>query len=641
MSATSDVLAKAMHYLTSLPRWSKRAVVMTIDLALLVISSWLAFFLRLGEWIPIDFRYGYFLAGALAVMLPCFILTGVYNAIFRYAGMGAMRTLARAFLAYTTAMVIIFMIYSIDGIPRTLAIIQPILFFIFLALSRILFRYLLIDLIGRRNFGGNLKILLVYGAGRLGQQIVTSLRGDFGMRVIAYIDDDIRLKGQKLDGLKVYHTDDFERIVAKEDVTDVVLALPNITRRRRSEIVAELGRSRVNVSTLPPAAEIIGGQLSIDDIRPLEIDDLLGRLPVRPNELLMARTIRGKSVLVTGAGGSIGSELCRQIAKCWPECLVLFELNEPALYHIERELLAMIGEGSVPACKVVPILGTVTDSEKLVDVVRQFEIDTIYHAAAYKHVPLVEANPIAAIRNNVLGTYTVAQAARECKISDMILISTDKAVRPTNVMGATKRAAEQILQSFAQRRSHPRFSMVRFGNVLGSSGSVVPLFRKQIVAGGPVTITHRDIVRYFMTIPEAASLVIQAGGLAKGGEVFVLDMGEPVRIYELAKTMIHLSGREVRDKDHPDGDIEIVEIGLRPGEKLFEELLIGADSRPSAHSQIMTAREGHLPLEEVEELVGKLQALRDPAEAIEVLGLFVPEFHHMRDNAGHQAVAEQ
>lgn len=639
LKTTNDLLVSAVNFLTGLPRWAKRVVVFLVDWLLLAISTWMAFFLRLGEWIPADYRMGlYLLCGTLAVA-PVFALAGVYHAIFRYAGMGVMRTLARAFLIYSAAMIAIFMVYSVDGIPRTVAIIQPIMFFMMLVMTRILFRYLLIDLVGRSLFGGVTKVVLIYGAGRLGQQIAMSLRGDFGMRVVGYLDDDVRLRGQKLDGHRVHLISEVERVIAREGVTDIVLALPNISRRRRSEIVSDLGKLRVKVSTLPPAGEILGGNVSVTDIRPLEIEDLLGRQPVQANQLLMARTIRGKSVLVTGAGGSIGSELCRQILANEPRRLVLFEISEPALYQIERELDAEMNGAGAAICEVVPVLGSVVEGEKVFDTLTEFEVDTVYHAAAYKHVPLVEANPIAAIRNNVLGTYKVAQAASQRGISDMILISTDKAVRPTNVMGATKRAAEQILQGMASGKSTPRFSMVRFGNVLGSSGSVVPLFRKQIVEGGPITVTHRDIMRFFMTIPEAASLVIQAGGLARGGEVFVLDMGEPVKIYELARTMVNLSGMEVRDGVNPDGDIEIVEVGLRTGEKLFEELLIGGDPKSTAHPQIMMAREGHLSKAVITELVEKIASLRSPAEAIALLGLFVPEFHHMRDNDGQQSAA--
>lgn len=636
----NDVVVSALHKLTRLPRWSKRLVVAAIDLALLAISVWLAYFLRLGVWVPWGEGIRLVLVGAVLFMLPSFVLGGVYHAIFRFAGMGMMRTLVRAFVPYTAAMIALFMVYSIDGIPRTIALIQPILFFLMLALVRIFFRYLLLDLVGRSLFGGSVKNVLIYGAGRLGQQAAASLRGDFGMRVVGYIDDDRRLGGQKLDGCRVYWSQDLDRVVDREGVTDIVLALPNTSRRRRSEIIASLSHHLVKVSTLPPAGEIVGGSVAVTDIRPLDVEDLLGRQQVQPNDQLMARTIRGKNVLVTGAGGSIGSELCRQIVRNRPGKLVLCELSEPALYHIERELSRLITTGTFPPFPLVPVLCSVTDGEAICALIADEEIATIFHAAAYKHVPLVEANPLAAVRNNIIGTYTVARAALDCGASDMILVSTDKAVRPTNVMGATKRAAEQILQAMTGLRSTLQLSMVRFGNVLDSSGSVVPLFRDQILAGGPVTLTHRDIVRYFMTIPEAASLVIQAGGLAKGGEVFVLDMGEPVRIFELARTMIQLSGLSIRDAQHPDGDIEIVEVGLRPGEKLYEELLIGKDAQVSAHPQIMTAKEHHLPLEAVEDILERFAEVKSSVEVLALLHEMVPEFDHRRDELAVQTIAK-
>lgn len=640
LSSANDLVVVALRRVTQLPRWAKRTLVVIIDFVILVVSVWLAYFLRLGIWTPFGEGPGLVLLGAVVFALPSFGLTGVYNAIFRFAGMGMMRTLAGAFIPYTIAMIAVFMVYSIEGIPRTIALIQPILFFLMLATVRIFFRYLLLDLVGRSMFGGNTKIVLIYGAGRLGQQAASSLRGDFGLRVVGYIDDDRKLRGQRLDGGPIHWSQDLDSVIMHQRVTDIVLALPNISRRRRVDIIASLSHHHVKVSTLPPAGEIVGGNISISDIRPLDVEDLLGRPPVKADSKLVARTITGNTVLVTGAGGSIGSELCRQIARNGPAKLVLCELSEPALYRIEREIDGLIKAGIVPDCNLVPVLCSVTDEDTIREVVTREEVATIFHAAAYKHVPLVESNPLAAIRNNILGTYVVARAAVACGVKDMILISTDKAVRPTNVMGATKRAAEQVLQALAKDRRGVRFSMVRFGNVLDSSGSVVPLFRDQIAAGGPVTLTHRDIIRYFMTIPEAASLVIQAGGLAEGGEVFVLDMGEPVRIYDLAQTMIRLSGLTVKDQAHPEGDIEIVEVGLRPGEKLYEELLIGDGVQTSAHPQIMMAHEPHLSVELVDDVVTRLMAVRSREEALHLLHEMVPEFDHRRDDLPANAVAK-
>lgn len=623
------VLLSILKAMVGLPRWLKRLLVAATDTALIAGSVWIAFFLRLGTWMPWGWETRTVLLAAAGFALPIFILTGVYSAIFRYAGMGMIRTLARAFVIFSFAMVGLFMIYSIDGIPRTIAIIQPIVLFLSLIASRLFVRYLLIDLIAYFGFGGSIKNVLIYGAGRLGQQAASSLRSEAGIRVVGFIDDDERLAGQKLDGHRVFSTQDLNQLLTKMEVTDIVLALSSISRRRRREIIDLLDDHQVKVTTLPPAAEIVGGTISVNDIRPLEVEDLLGRQPVQPNELLMARTIVGKSVLVTGAGGSIGSELCRKIAANAPARLVMCDVSEAALYQIEREIGELLAGNGVD---VVPALVSVNDRPAIEQLIQEHGVRTIFHAAAYKHVPLVEANVVAAVRNNVLGTYSVARAALSGGVSDMILVSTDKAVRPTNVMGATKRAAEQILQALAAAQSETCFSMVRFGNVLGSSGSVVPLFREQIHSGGPVTLTHRDILRYFMTIPEAASLVIQAGGLAKGGEVFVLDMGEPVRIFELAQTMIRLSGLSIRDAQHPEGDIEIVEIGLRPGEKLYEELLIGENAETSQHPQIMMAHERHLPLETLERLLERLTLEVSPAKAIDILREIVPEFDHRRDD---------
>jgi FlaA1/EpsC-like NDP-sugar epimerase len=421
-------------------------------------------------------------------------------------------------------------------------------------------------------------------------------------------------------------------VIERQRATDILLALPSISRQQRNAIVNEISKLPVYVKTLPQVSDMVDGSVSFSDIRDLDIEDLLGREPVAPNQLLLGRTIVGKSVLVTGAGGSIGSELCRQIVRIGARRLVLYEISEFALYAIDQELAALKAELGRENIEIVAALGSVTDAQRLAFIFERWQPDTVYHAAAYKHVPLVEANPVEGVRNNIIGTFEVVNAAHIANVSDFILISTDKAVRPTNVMGATKRGAEQILQAFADKPGRTKFSMVRFGNVLGSSGSVVPLFRQQIEAGGPVTVTHRDVTRYFMTIPEAAGLVIQAGGLAKGGEVFVLDMGEPVRIIDLARTMIQLSGLTVRDELNPAGDIAIAEVGLRPGEKLYEELLIGESPTPTKHERIMMAREKFLPWGELLALLHALRKCRDREETINLLGQLVPEFEHRRDN---------
>ena len=426
-----------------------------------------------------------------------------------------------------------------------------------------------------------------------------------------------------------------EEIVAAKAVDTILLALPGASRQRRAQIVDDLRHLNLHVRTLPNISELAEGRVSVTDLREVQIEDLLGRDPVVPNELLLARTIVGKSVLITGAGGSIGSELCRQIAANGAARLILFEMCEFSLYRIERELALAKAEQGWRKLEIVPVLGTVLDADRLAWVFARWQPETVFHAAAYKHVPLVEQNPVEGMRNNVLGTHEVVRAAEAAGTANFTLVSTDKAVRPTNVMGATKRGAEQIVQAAAHRSkdgvSNTRFSIVRFGNVLGSSGSVVPLFRQQIEAGGPITLTHRDVTRFFMTIPEAAQLVVQAGGMARGGEIFVLDMGEPVRIMELARAMVELSGLTIRDEAHPEGDIAISEVGLRPGEKLHEELLIGSAPLSTIHKRIMMAHENYLPSKRLNALIADLRTQRDRVKVLARLRDLVPEFQHDAD----------
>ena len=626
------IVTSILEKLAGISRWQKQAIVLLLDAALCVQSIWIAYSLRIGVWVYWDLAIQKLALAAILFMLPVFYFTGVYNAIFRYAGSGMMKTLVRAFILYSVLMVILFSVIGLAGVPRTVGAIQPIIFFILVGFSRVTARYLMIDILGRNRFGGTVKNVLVYGAGNAGQQLAASMRSEPAMRLLGYVDDDKRLDGQKLDGDKVYWSGELPAIIEKYEISDILLALPNITRKKRRLIVDQIQRFKVHVKTLPKMKEIMEGQVSFTDIRELEIEDLLGREPVTPNELLLGRTIVGKTVFVSGAGGSIGSELCRQIAKIGARKLVLFEQSEFSLYSIEKELRDFVADNAVQDLEIIPVLGSVTDAARLAEVFAALRPDTVFHAAAYKHVPLVESNPVEGIRNNILGTFELVSAAHAQKISDFILISTDKAVRPTNIMGATKRGAEQIVQSFSEKKGNTRFSMVRFGNVLGSSGSVVPLFRQQIEQGGPITLTHRDVTRYFMTIPEAALLVIQAGGMAKGGEVFVLDMGKSVRISDLATTMVQLSGLSVRDESNPDGDIEIQEIGLRPGEKLYEELIIGNDPKATVHKRIMMAHENHLAWEDLDGLLGQIRQCRDSFETVKLLNILVPEFDHARDN---------
>lgn len=621
-------LVRRLETLNQSSRLAKRAVVLSSDIVLVALSVWLAYFLRLGYWSLMYASLPEAVGLALLLFIPISMASGVYNAIFRYAGIGMFRTIARALVFYLIAMTFVFTVVTIDGVPRTIGLIQPLALGVMMIWSRITVRYLFLTLMGQHGYRGRIRRLLIYGAGAGGQSLAISIRHVPEFKIVGFVDDDARLDGQKLDGVHIYARAPIVDIIENQQVTDVLLAMPSASRSRRREIIDDLSHLEVNVLTLPSASEVVGGNISFSDIRPIEIEDLLGREQVVPHEFLLGRTIVGKTVLVTGAGGSIGSELCRQIREIGAKRLILLDSSEFALYSIDQELSGL--EGS--EVEIVPTLGSVTDRQLLQEIFVRERIETVFHAAAYKHVPLVQQNPIEAIQNNVMGTWYLAQIAREHNVADFILISTDKAVRPTNVMGATKRVAEQIIQSFADSSTNSRYSMVRFGNVLGSSGSVVPLFQSQIAKGGPVTLTHRDITRYFMTIPEAANLVIQAGGMASGGEVFVLDMGKPVKIFELARTMINLSGLSVRDRHNPAGDIEIVETGLRPGEKLHEELLIGENAVGTTHERIMKAHETQLEWPQLSTLLEELGSCRDDDCAIAILEAVVPEFVNRRDN---------
>ncbi|WP_066254011.1 polysaccharide biosynthesis protein [Hydrogenophaga flava] len=576
----------------AMPRPAKRVVVLSVDAALCILTVWLSYYLRLGEWVKLSgdsyWQPMWAVGVSLLLALPIFVVNGFYRAIFRYTGLSALQTILKATAVYGLLFATVFTAYGVDGVPRTVGLIQPMLLLLTVGASRMLARFWLGGLYRNQLRMVALPRVLIYGAGNAGRQLAAAMANSHEMRVVGFLDDDDRLHGHVLNGLSIYSPADLPGLVTSLQVSTVLLAIPSVSRHRRNEMIAQMLRAHVQVRTLPAVSELAQGMVSTSDLRELDIDDLLGREPVAPNHILLGRNITDKVVLVTGAGGSIGSELCRQILSVNPSTLVLIEQSEFALYEIQQELQEKIDDN---ATLLVPVLASVRDAQRLNEIFADWKPDTVYHAAAYKHVPLVEHNPIEGIRNNTLGTLTAARAAAEHGVSDFVLISTDKAVRPTNIMGASKRLAEMALQALAATAPKTRFSMVRFGNVLGSSGSVVPKFRRQIRDGGPITLTHPDITRYFMTIPEAAQLVIQAGAMAKGGDVFVLDMGDPVKIMDLATRMIELSGLCVRDENNPEGDIEIEITGLRPGEKLFEELLIGNNPRPTSHPRIMKAHE--------------------------------------------------
>jgi FlaA1/EpsC-like NDP-sugar epimerase len=581
------LLSSFSEKILELSRGEKRAIAIAVDIVLCLLTVALAYRLRLDAWIfPIGSQWLSYVA-AVVIAIPLFVRFGLYRAIFRYIGWYALSTVTLACALYGAIYSLIFSVIGIDLIPRTTGFLQPILLFIGVGASRAIARFWLGG--GYSAILGNSqkRRVLIYGAGSAGRQLAGGLASSQEMAVVAFVDDDPKLHGSHLNGKLIYPPSRLDKAIDDLAIDDVLLAMPSVSRKRTQEILDSLQGKGVTVRTLPGIFALADGKVTISDLRPIQIEDLLGRDPVPPDPALMSKCITGKTVLVTGAGGSIGSELCRQILAQKPMRLVLLEHSEYNLYAIEQELAALCQ--SDYTVELIAILASATDRLRIEEVFKSHSPDTVYHAAAYKHVPLVEANPGEGLRNNVLGTGTVAELAELYGVKDFVLISTDKAVRPPNIMGASKRLAEMLLQLMAQN-SATRFSMVRFGNVLGSSGSVVPLFRKQIAAGGPVTVTHPEVTRYFMTIPEAAQLVIQAGSMAAGGDVFILDMGEPVKIIDLARRMIELSGLHVK-ADPDDEGVEIKITGLRPAEKLYEELLIGEQPLPTAHKRILRARE--------------------------------------------------
>ena len=605
---------KLAEPILNLPRTAKRFVVLSVDLSLCILTVWLAFYLRLGEFVSLSGATLWPVATSIGTALPIFLVSGLYRAIFRYSGWPALLAVARAVGVYGLLYVAVFTAIGVAGVPRTVGIIQPILLLLFVGASRAIARIWLGDQYQSILKHAARPKALIYGAGTTGRQLAVALANSHEMQVVGFLDADDRLHGHSLNGQPIYSPTDLEMLATTLKISDVLLAMPSLSRRRRNEILNQMRGAPVAVRTLPRVTDLAQGKVSVSDLRELDIDDLLGREPVTPNHILLTKNILGKVVLVTGAGGSIGSELCRQIMAVNPAKLLLIEQSEFALYTIHQELEEKLAElDAGKRAVLVPLLASVQDDDRMREIMSTWHPDTVYHAAAYKHVPLVEHNPVAGIKNNVLGTLRTAQAAAENGVSDFVLISTDKAVRPTNVMGASKRLAEMALQALAAAQvgvggpGGTKFSMVRFGNVLGSSGSVVPKFRQQIREGGPITLTHPEVTRYFMTIPEAAQLVIQAGAMAKGGEAFVLDMGQSVKILDLARRMIELSGLTVKDGPQSDGDIEIEIIGLRPGEKLYEELLIGDDPQSTGHAAIMKASDEYMPWGELE---GKLLALQ-------------------------------
>ncbi len=620
-------------FLIQFPRWflsrsqaTKRAMTLVADFVAAISSLWISFSLWWGvAYVPATEQAWVFLLAPI-VAIPVFIKFGLYRSIIRYIGPQALMTILKATLMYAVLFSLIVLLMNTPGIPKAIYGLNGFLMLIFVAGSRLLARWWFHQANGgfrATNRQGGLPVL-IYGAGEAGAQLASILRMGHELNPVGFIDDNVILHQQQVNDLNVYPFERLTYLMGKYAVYDVLLAMPAESHSKRQEIITRLEPYPVHVRTLPDLMDIAHGRIQVKDIQEVTVADLLGRDMVAPDQNLLHRNVTNKSVMVTGAGGSIGSELCRQILRLSPHTLVLFELNEYALYVIEKELKRAAIQVNTVMPNVVAVLGTVNDQARFEKLCRRLAVETIYHAAAYKHVPMAEKNAGETVRNNIFGTLHCAQAAVAAGVETFVLISTDKAVRPTNIMGATKRFSELILQGIAgdtKQTGDTRFTMVRFGNVLDSSGSVVPLFREQIARGGPVTVTDPDVTRYFMTIPEAAELVIQAGAMGQGGDVFVLDMGESVQIIDLARRMIRLSGFEVKTASHPQGDIEINYTGLRAGEKLFEELLIGNNVSKTEHVKIRRAEEEIIPWQQLASILADLAQAntQDDCEAVRAL----------------------
>ena len=590
-------IIKLINNLLNLSRAVKTIIAISIDFSCCLFSVWFSYYLRLGSLVSLSDRGSNALAYALIISFPIFLIFGLYKNIFRYSGLDSLFNVSKALSLYGVIYATRISILGINGIPRTIGFIQP-LFLLFLVISwRVLMRFILRKLNNKHYAKKDPIKAFVYGSGEAGRQLVKAMQDSQEISILGFLDDDQNKNGCLIDGKRIYSPIKLGNLISKKNISLVLLAIPSITRKRKSEIIKNLLNYKITVRTIPDISNLASGKSLITEFKDLEIDDLLGRIPVEPFKSLMIRNIFSKTILVTGAGGSIGRELCLQIIKDKPKKLLLVEISEYALYSIHEKLKEY---GNINT-ELIPLIGSVQDSQRMERIISIFKPETIFHAAAYKHVPIVEHNLIEGLKNNLLGTYSLAKIALDKKVSNFVFISTDKAVRPTNIMGATKRLAELSLQALNEQhfilsksKIKTKFSIVRFGNVLDSSGSVIPKFRDQIKNGGPITLTHKDITRYFMTITEAAQLVIQAGALAKGGDVFVLDMGDPIKIYDLALRMIELYGFTLKNSSNLNGDIEIKITGLRPGEKLYEELLLSKNPIKTEHPKIYRSKEPYI-----------------------------------------------
>ncbi|MDC0470442.1 polysaccharide biosynthesis protein [Candidatus Pseudothioglobus singularis] len=609
-----------INILLNLSRRNKQAIMLAFDSISIICVIYTAFWIRLGYFFYPSGNEGLLMViyASPLLAIPIFSGFGLYQEVIRFFGFKALWNIIQASSIYAMLWGLIVLMANIDYVPRSVIIINWALVTLVIGSSRLFARWLFSEVTSQN-------CVVIYGAGSAGRQLLNALKLSKEYNPLAFIDDDKSIHNTVINGLRVYSPDNLQRLINTKDVKAVLIAMPSLKRAQRQEIISFLEPYKVEVRSLPGVAELAQGKVKVNDLLEIDLNDLLGRESVKPNKELFEKNISNKVVMVTGAGGSIGSELCRQIILLKPRMLVLYELSEPSLYQIDQELK----DENELNIEVFPILGSVTDKDRVLKIFEYYGVQTIYHAAAYKHVPLVEYNCSQGFFNNTIGTKLLAEAAISSNVETFVLISTDKAVRPTNFMGASKRAAEMVLQAFAEQTHNTCFTMVRFGNVLDSSGSVIPLFKKQIKEGGPLTVTHTDIVRYFMMIPEAVELVIQAGAMGEGGEVFVLDMGDPIRIYDLAVKMINLSGLELLDKNNPEGDIEIHYTGLRPGEKLYEELLIDGKFSETENKLIMRTEERMMPWDKLEPILTEIYnngTYTKTEELYKLIKKIVPEF---------------
>lgn len=624
MGSRRDIWAGSYaRRIVEVPRPVKRIITIVADCLMLMFALWAASMLRFGNTEALVADPLAFVA-VLGISIPIFASCGLYRAVIRFLGHRAVFAVSIAVLISGLLLVLLGILARIPGLDTRVVVIYSALSLVYVGGSRVLVRYYLLT----RFTQPTVSRVAIYGAGAAGARLSASLMTTRTFNPVAFLDDNRAMRGSLVNGIRVYSPEKLPRLIQDLRIDRVLLALPSESRRRRLAILTRLEPLKLHVQTVPDIEQLVSGSAKVGDLREIDVGDLLGRDTVPPNVDLLAKCIKGRVVMVTGAGGSIGSELCRQIIRQEPVRLLLFEMSELALYNIERELRQNITQHGL-GVDLVPLVGNAHHKFRLRDILQAYRVQTVYHAAAYKHVPIVEQNVIEGIHNNVVATWYAAEAALEAEVEAFVLVSTDKAVNPANVMGATKRLSEIVLQGLQQKRHKTRFCMVRFGNVLASSGSVVPLFYEQIRAGGPITVTHPDVIRYFMTITEAAQLVLQAGSMAEGGDVFVLDMGKPVRIDDLARRMVHLMGMSVREEKNPDGDIEIEYTGLRPAEKLFEELLIGNNVTGTQHPMILRAIEHSLPWDRVATLLeNMLTAMSrfDCGRALEILKQAVVEY---------------